>query len=271
MLKNKKAEFGFVWIFAIIAGIAILMLMIYGASRIVDTNKNLVDTKLAKSLSIILDPLEAGQAETISSKIRFSKPTRLSLGCFEGGYGTNFIQISTESNLGKSVEGQAIQVNDKYIFSDAEDSKEEYYVFSKTFEYPYKIADIIILTSKKYCFLEAPSRVKSSYSGIEAITFDNCTGNEITVCFGRGVCNITVEGICEDINCETEFDYGFIRKGGQTIAYADSLLIAAIVSDKELYNCNVQRLMYRASKIADLLSKKAELATSRGCYTNLVQ
>jgi hypothetical protein len=53
--------------------------------------------------------------------------------------------------------------------------------------------------------------------------------------------------------------------------YVGNLLYAAIFSDKENYECNVQRLLFRTSKIAQVLSDKADLMNARGCNTNSKQ
>ncbi len=273
MMAGKRGEFGFVWIFAIMAGIAILLLMIYGATRAIDTTNTFTDTKLASSLSSKLDPLESGSATTISSTLKASKPTRISIDCLEIGYGDNKIQISTKSKTGSGgwSTGEEITIKDKYLFSDSLAEGKEFNIFSKSFSYPYKIADLIFITSNEYCFKDAPTKIKNAYRNINGINVNKCTTTqELKVCFDGGTgCDVQVEGMCNSINCETKFDYGLVRKNGTSTAYADTFLMAAIVADQNSYTCNAKRLMFRGSRIADLLSKKANLAASRGCYTNL--
>jgi hypothetical protein len=272
-MKSKSGEFGFIWIFAIVAGAAILLLMIYGAVGLLDNSRVLGDTRLAAELSIKLDPLEAGSLAGKGGILEASKPTRISIDCFEAGYGDNKIQISTQSNNGGeewSI-GNEITVKDKYIFSDALTEGEKFNIVSKQFSYPYKIADIIIITPNKYCFKDAPQKIKSAYRGLAGIDVDNCTAGETRICFDSGGCEVIVEGKCLGINCETKYDYGLIRKNGTSVAYADTLLMAAIVSDLDNYNCNVKRLMFRSSTIADLLIRKSNLASTRGCHTIIDQ
>jgi hypothetical protein len=42
-------------------------------------------------------------------------------------------------------------------------------------------------------------------------------------------------------------------------------MFGAIISDKDTYECNIKRLTYRASRIADLFSQKIDLMVMRGC------
>ena len=51
--------------------------------------------------------------------------------------------------------------------------------------------------------------------------------------------------------------------------YVGNLMFAAIFSDKLIYDCNVERLMYRTGKIAEELIDKADLMNARNCNTNL--
>lgn len=51
--------------------------------------------------------------------------------------------------------------------------------------------------------------------------------------------------------------------------YVGNLMYAAIFSDKLVYDCNVERLMYRNAKIAEGFAAKANLMDARGCNTNL--
>jgi hypothetical protein len=45
----------------------------------------------------------------------------------------------------------------------------------------------------------------------------------------------------------------------------DSLMYAAIFSDKELYECQVQRLMKRTKQMSDIYTEKILLVSKRGC------
>ncbi|MFA5061140.1 MAG: hypothetical protein WC494_02405 [Candidatus Pacearchaeota archaeon] len=270
---SKRGEFNFVWLFAIIAGGAILILAVYGAFKFSETQKYEGDTEIAKSLATLTDPMQAGFAEGSYGKILFNQETRIRNICFEEGLGKNDISISTESGVGErwGEYGGAISVHNKYIFSDGINQGKEFYVFSKPFEFPYKVSDMIFLTEKEYCFTNAPKEISEEVSllKIPNIRIDNCSEGDTIVCFGLGKnCDINVYGACME-NCNSVYDEGTVEKNGEVMKYAGNLLYGAIFSEKEIYGCNVKRLLQRTGKIAELLNEKADLMNARDCSTNL--
>lgn len=272
---TKKGQFNFAWLFAIIAGGAILFLAIYGATKSGDTARYQSDTEIAKSISILTDPLQAGYTEGSYGSMKFKDETRITNVCLPGGFGKNDLSVSTRSDMGEEWKpaGGATSVHNKYIFSPEQNSGVDYYVFSKPFKFPYKVADLVFLISDNYCFLGAPDEIAGELSAfsIPNIEIDNCTRpDSIKVCFkSEPHCDISVEGDCTD--CDSDFDKGIIRKqdSSQDVYYVGNLMYAAIFSDKNNYDCNVKRLMYRDKKIAEELSEKATLMGSRGCSTAL--
>jgi len=270
----KRAQFNFVWIFAIIVGASILFLAIYGALKTGDVEKFRGDTEIAKSISILTDPLQAGFAEGSFGRISFNEDTRLRNVCFGVGFGKNDLSVSTKSRrdgtFGES--GGAISIHNKYIFSDEDVLGRDFYVFSKPFEFPYKVSDMIFLTSKNYCFIDAPEWVVGEVSGLNMpnVELDNCTLSEQTrVCFGSGSsCDVRVVGTCVS-KCDSAYDEGVVRKNGGELTYSGNLMYAAIFSEKNIYNCNVERLLYRTGKIAEEFTSKIDLMDVRGCDSNL--
>jgi len=279
-MKNKNGQFSFVWLFAIIVGGAILVLAIYGAMKAGDTKRFQTDSEIAKTLSIITDPLQAGFAEGSFGKISFKQETRINNFCIEPSllneeeFGRNKISVSTKSDIGEkwNIAGEPTSIYNKYIFSSEADSGKEYYVFSKPFEFPYKVADLIFLTPKKYCFINAPDKIAEDLGGMNMpnIKVENCTSSDaVKVCFGSGAdCDIKVYGSCSS-GCDSLYDSGSVKKSGSDMKYVGSLMYAAIFSDKQIYDCNVRRLMFRNSLIAREFSDKADLMDARECNTNL--
>ena len=270
----KRGQFNFVWMFAIVIGGAILFLAIFGAMRTGETYRYQSDTEIAKSLSVITDPLQAGFAEGSFGKILFRQETRINNICFDGDFGKNDISVSTRSDIGEAwnLPGGATSIHNKYFFSSEQNSGLEYYVFSKPFNFPYEISDLIFMTSDNYCFLNAPEEIADEVIGmnIENIEVDNCTLiNPVNVCFGSGGdCDVMVYGSCSS-RCDSVYDEGTVSKSGGDMEYVGNLMYAAIFSDKLIYDCNVERLMYRNGKIAEEFVTKADLMDARGCNTNL--
>ncbi|MAH43483.1 hypothetical protein CL614_07260 [archaeon] len=291
----KRAEFNFVWLFAIIAGGMILVLAVYGATRLGDTARFQSDTEIAKQISIITDPMQAGFAEGSFGKIIFHDETRINNWCFDGaggdnrgsttggGFGRNSISVSSRSNVGEEwgLPGAEISIPNKYIFSNPSNSGKEYYVFSKPFKFPYKVADLIFLMSGEYCFIDAPDKINDEILGlgIPNIAIENCTSSdsEVKVCFGSGSASqcgsrdVVVYGACVS-DCDRNlgvYTEGSIMKDDGRIEYVGGLMYGGIFSDKEIYNCNVKRLLYRTAKIAEIFGAKADLMNGRDCSTNL--
>ena len=273
MIK-KKGQFNFVWLFAIFAGATILVLAIYGAINAGNSMRFQTDTEIAKSISIISDPLQAGFSEGSFGKILFKQETRINNFCFDGEFGKHTISVSTKSDIGEEwkTPGEPVPIHNKYIFSSESNSGKEYYVFSKPFEFPYKIADLIFLTPERYCFLNAPDEIVEEIEGMNILNIEteNCTSEDaIRVCFGSGSnCDVKVRGSCFS-GCKSVYDWGTVEKHGSNMNYVGNLIYAAIFSDKGIYDCNVQRLMYRTGMIARGLIDKADLMDARNCNTNL--
>lgn len=269
----KRGQFNFSWLFALIVGAAILFLAIYGAMRIADTSRFQADTEVAKKIEILTDPLQAGFAEGSYGKIEFQSETRVNNICLDGDFGKNDVSVSTRSRIGEewNLAGGAISIHNKYLFSKEATQGEEFYVFSKPFELPYKISDLTIMMTGQYCFVGAPVEIEEEISGLNIpnIKTENCTGEETRVCFGSS-CNgdVTVIGTCVS-GCDSIFEEGYVEMGSRKNYFVGNLMYAAIFSDSEVYDCNVQRLMYRGASIAEVLGKKAELMDSRGCDTRL--
>ena len=76
-IGGKLAQFNFAWIFAILIGAAILLFAIFGAMKTGDTAKLQSNTEIAKQISILTDPLQAGFSEGSFGSISFQKETRI--------------------------------------------------------------------------------------------------------------------------------------------------------------------------------------------------
>ncbi len=282
--KNVKGQFNFIWIFAILAGGTILVLAIWGAVQTGDTLRFASDTEVGKSISIITDPLQAGFAEGSFGKILFRQETRLNNICLaDGRFGKNDISIATRSGVGEewNMAGGATSIHNKYIFSEEENVGRDYYVFSKPFEFPYEINDLIFLMSDRYCFLNAPNNIEDEILGlgIENIVLENCSIEDKVVCFGgpqAGMssrqpgqeCDSIVYGSCSG-GCDSPYDPGVVFKSRGELEYVGSLMWGAIFSDSAVYTCNVERLMFRTGKTAEIFLEKARLMDARGCNTRM--
>lgn len=274
-MRNKKAQFNFGWIFAILAGGAILFLAIFGAMRAGETAQFQSSTEIAKTISILTDPLQAGFSEGSFGGISFQDETRINNICFSTEFGKNDISVAMRSDIGEewSLAGGATSIHNKYIFSQERNSGTDYYVFSKPFRFPYKVADLIFLISENYCFTGNSDDYEKIANeiiglGIPNIEIGNCTAPDaIKVCFGSTTdCDIKVSGTGPT---GSKYDKGTVAKGSYDVKYVGNLMYAAIFSDRTNYNCNVKRLLYRTEKIAEELIEKSDIMRARDCSSGM--
>jgi len=272
ILNSKRSfEFSFAWLFALLAGAFILFLAIYAAIRIIGTEEYKLDAITAKQLSIIFEPMELGLAAGKSSKASLREETRIYNNCFDSGnFGAQEFSLSSKRFGRWSEKGAEISVNNKYIFSDNIEEGETIYLFSKPFEFPWKVSELIFLTTESYCFLNSPEFVKEEVSGLGLentgnIKLDNCSLSDIRVCFSSDKdCDVVVRGACiNDCDEYEEYSYGFVEKANEKVFYVSSLFYAGIFSSKEIYECNIKRLMKRLEKQALLFRDEANFLTAR--------
>ncbi len=269
-MKNKKGflQISFPWLFAIIVGIFILFLAIYGVTKLIRTEEKVLGARTSKEIGILLNPLETSFAQ--STLIGFPVETRIYNDCdLIGEFGRQLISISQKS-FGKwtQTEFDRVSFSNKYIFSNSEIEGEKMLIFSKAFDFPFKIASLIYMTSSddKYCFIDSPDDIKEEIESIrqENLLTENCSelNGVINVCFSKK----------DDCNVIVYYKEKYIEKSeGKTYFIDDSLMYASIFSDKRVYECQLKRLMKRLSVLALLYRDKANLISGIGCQTNLNQ
>jgi hypothetical protein len=271
MLKRKKGalEISFGWLFALVAGAIIIFFAIYFSVKLIGTEKETVSAQTGKEIGVLLNPLETSFESAQTTSISIPAETRIHNTCDEfGSFGRQTIQLD-QKNFGKWTKTDVnVFFSNKYIFSEPEIEGKEFYVFSKPFEFPFKIADLIYMTSAndKYCFVAAPDKISEEiyYLNQSNLLVKNCTGDEIKICFNRGNCDINVDS-----------DLGIVEKNGESMYFAGTgsdagaLMYAAIFSDKDTYECQVKRLMMRVKELSLLYEDKEIIIRKKGCGETL--
>jgi hypothetical protein len=259
---NKKGfQFNFSWLFAIIVGAVILFLAIYIAGRFVRVGKYEIDTKTAKQLGVIFEPMTLGLESGKSNVINLREETKIYNNCqYSGNFGYQEIKLSTKQFGKWKRPGAGIEIPNKYLFSNKLEGR-EIRIFSIPFEFPWKISEITILTTNSYCFINPPEEIKEKIEdlNLKNIKMNNCSSG-VRVCFGGGDCDINVRGLCSD--CGSVYDYGIVEKE-EDLFYTGNLIYGAIFSSKEVYNCNIIRLMKRLSKQASIFKGEAEFLVEK--------
>ena len=259
--KRGQLQISFAWLFAIIVGAIILFLAIYVSTKVFNTGENATNAKAGKEISVLSNPLETGFESGIVTLLTLPVESRIYNQCdsSEGNFGFQIIRIS-EQSFGKfPTANDNLSFPNKYIFSDGISQGKNFFVFSKQFDFPFKVSDLIYLTSseKNYCFADAPNEIKKELSDLKEqnIFTENCPEKSVKVCFRNSACDIKVN---ENLKS--------VKKKGQTVYYeTDALMYAAIFSDKDVYECQVKRLMIRVNTLASIYSEKQLAFSSRGC------
>ena len=269
-MKSKKAymEISFSWMFAIIVGAFILFLAIFFVTKFTKTERSFHETKTAKEIGILLNPLETSFEEGKSTFLSTSTNSRIYSKCsLEGEFGYQGILLKEELYEKWTDINTTIEFKNKYIFAEEPVEGKYFYLFSKPFEFPFEVASLIYIIPKDeiYCFKDAPSEIKEEIENLNQENFiiDNCEQGNIKVCFGVSTgCQISVS-----------LTEGRVFKGSKVYSFEenDALMYAAIFSDKELYDCQVQRLAKRAYILSKLYLDKLLLPNYQGCEQYLFQ
>jgi hypothetical protein len=270
--KNKKGalEFSFSWIFAILAGAFILFITIFAIVKMTGVINQGRNTEMAASIGVLLNPLESGLESAKKSLIKTQIETRIYGDCISSTsnnyFGEQTIRISEKNYNTWGNTGLDTNIQNKYLFSENYVEGKNFYIYSKSFDFPFKVADLLYLTSNSssYCFLDSPERIEDEMkNSLNApnIFFENCPGESTRVCFSTGTnCDVVVRE-----------NQKSVRKNGESVYYeGDALMYAAIFSSKEIYECQITRLMKRAEQLSLIYKEKSDLLSQReGCNSEI--
>ncbi len=266
MINNKGFQISFAWLFAIVVGAVILFLAIYAVGKIMKTGEESTAAKTGKEIGILLNPLEIGFESGKTTEIIMPVETIIYNRCnLEGNFGRQIIRVS-QKNFGKWSETNLnVGFSNKYIFSDGNAEGKKFFVFSKPFEFPFKVSDLIYLSSsdKKYCFIDAPDKIENEIEDLnqENLVTENCPAESMNVCFSNS-----------EENCDIKVDY--LRRSvekNENVTYfeTDSLMYAAIFSEPEIYECQIKRLMKRADELSLIYAEKEKNLAGTGCSSDI--
>jgi len=267
-MNNKGyLQISFGWLFAIIVGAVIIFLAIYFVTKMINTENTIQSAKTSKEIGILLNPLETGFESATSTFIRLPEETRIYNECNNiGKFGTQGIQTK-QKGIGKKWTEVATEVSfqNKYLFSEAYIQGKTFYIFSKPFEFPFKVADLMYITpaSENYCFIkkDIPDNIENEISDLDQANLKlegTCSEDNIKICFKDSNCDIYVN-----------YNVGYVEKQNDKMYFeTDALMYAAIFSDKLTYECQLKRLMQRIEQLSNLYIDKENLIALR-CDSNL--
>ena len=266
-MRNRKGflQMSFAWMFALIVGAVILFLAIFASTKIVQTEQIALDAETAKEIGVLLNPLETGFETGKTTSLKLPSETRIHNRCNNNGvFGRQIIKVSQKSFDEWTDTDIDVGFSNKHIFSENFVEGKKFFIFSKPFNFPFKVADLIYLTSseKTYCFSDAPEGIESEIDNLnqENLLLSNCPVESVRVCFSSSSeCDIVVN-----------YGGGYVEKNSEKMNfYSDSLMYAAIFSEKEIYECQLKRVAQRGGQLALIYKDKAELISREECTTNL--
>jgi hypothetical protein len=272
-IKNKKGiAMSFNWIFAILAGGFILFLAVFSAGKFIRTSEQTLYTETAASLISLFDPLETGLASGKAHEIGFKKKSKIFFDCEENlnpPFGKQTISFSEQTFSDEYGErGQRVSIKNKYIFAEDVVEGDDVYIFSKPFFMPFKVTDLVMVTSQDtdYCFYDSPDDIRESLEGLNMrnIIFMN----ETNKCEGVDVCFGTSKTSCEVKVIE---DQGYLikRESGKRVYYQGDLIYGAIFSSPTMYECNVKRIKVKFDELAKIYLEKIGIIERKDCISNL--
>jgi len=261
-IKNKRGflQIPFSWIFAIIVGIFILFLAIYFTTKLIGIEQKELDATTAKQIGILMNPLETGFETGKTTTMILPSGTRVINKCGNtGNFGTQTIQVHQKTFNKWSKTDVDVSFHNKYIFSDEFVEGKKFYISSMSFYYPFKVADLIFLTSKEYCFLDVPEDMKFEIPEQENIIVnEECSEDDVKICFSSSDCDV-----------EVNLDWSYIEKDGERLYFTGNLIYGAIFAEPEIYECQVKRLMQRTEQLASLYEKKSSFLVQKGCDSEI--
>ncbi len=273
-MNNRGMEFGFNWIFAIIAGAVILFSAIYITTKLIGTEHKFSDTIVAAELDNLLHPIETNLEDSKYARINFVDETRVYNDCSTiGAFGKQQISTASKLGIGDKWGVQSVRKTsyNKYVFSRAIEEGKKMHAIVKPFEMPFKIGDLTMIYGKDYCFVNPPSDIEDeindlSGNGAQNIgvnissNLNDCPRESERVCFGNQLgCEISVNVLAKIVS-KNELDVYY---------EGDGLMLAAIFSDSLVYECQLARLMKRAGELGHIYRLKSNYLDGLGCSNNL--
>jgi len=203
--------------------------------------------------------------------------TRIYTNCSNASIFGKQILRTSEKSYDKWGEGSVdATFQNKYIFSNDPVEGKKFYAFSKPLEFPFKVADLIYLTSTtdKYCFINPPNDIRDEINDLrgEDVSKDenffvttkkiDCPAVSTSICFsGETGCDVSVRR-----------NWNTLQKKGQRPVYfqGDALMYAAIFSNRDDYECQLDRLMNRTEQLFEIYSDKSKFVLNKtGCNSEL--
>ncbi len=265
MIRQKRGQTEYAWLFSLIVGALIIFLAVFAAQKFKGTSTLQTQAEILREFDILLNPFSSvGSITTMTLSKAIELPSALQLN-FSCNSADNYNEINVRSMVGRGW-GEwlrpGFRVRDKYIFSELVEGR-TMWVFAKPFEMPWRVDDLIYITDQSYCFDDPPSHIQREVEALKTNSIfvrdrEVCPPESVEVCFGARNCDININ-----------YPLGIVRKGDKSLFFAgDAMMYSAIFSGPELYECNSERLVGRIKTQIEINSEKARILKEKGCSTD---
>jgi hypothetical protein len=254
LIKNSKGflDMPFTWIFAIIVGVVILFFAFYFSRNLVQTSTSERNAKNSQEIQTFLNSIENKLENSQISY--FSLPNNVILRNICEDFGLGKQKLSSQEKTFKGDEIKTI-LNNKYIFSQETIESKDFVVFSKSLKLGFDLANLIyfIPKNKEYCFIDAPYDLKKEINELNISNLKTGSCNGTKVCFNRNEnCDIFVDYPNNKlITINGSFSFGLDED--------NALFYATLFSDKNIYECQLKRLIERAKILTNVYIEKQGL------------
>jgi len=270
-LDKRGFQISFAWLFAIIVGAFIIFLAIFASVKLIGTAQEISNVETGRELEVLANVLETGFESSNTASLKIALETRIGNNCkkpssFEP-FGTQGLQLAQKSLNRWSEVGTEIVFRNRYIFSEDITEGKKFFLFSKPFNFPFKVSSVIYLTSAEdnYCFIgldeneEKEDDIITEISNLnqENLFVENCPSSSINVCFD------TFDSDYCDIEVNLAQKYVEKVESGGVYFETNALMYGAIFAEKGIYECQVKRMMSRLSVLANTYYEKELLLSEK--------
>jgi hypothetical protein len=265
-MKKGYLDISFSWIFAIIVGGFILFFAITSVSKLGNIKQTSEGAIAGVELEILLNPLETGLETGKTTTLTMPVYSRIYFDCDNyGDFGNHYLMVQEQVKKEWKSTGINIKFENKYLFSNSIIDGKNFYLFTKPFEFPFKVGSLIYMTSSEdeYCFKNPPEEIEKELKDLSQpnIFVNDCKENQIKVCFEAS----------SDCQIKVNYNLGYVeKKEGKSYFYTDALMYAAIFSDSTAYECELQRVLKKTSNLATIYQEKGFLLVNEGCTSDTI-
>jgi len=237
----KKAQMQqFAWIFSIIVGAVVLFLAFFFVTQYSkQVERPTKQITIASGINILLEPFSAiGSLAEIRAE-----PIELPAGIYVE-FNCNAVKDYSEIKAREKGHRRfdlTEKVYDKYIFAKTIETKarSKFFAFSLPIKIPFYVATATVIVADDYCLASLPN---NDYKESLQEVYDS---------------------IEDKVDIELDFSCSENLLEGKQ--YIDGLILAAVFSEDDVYNCNLERILSRAIRIAGIYKEKAMLMQQKGC------